>query len=156
MPIHNTIHDTPALTHCRRAGVRRAVSAWALSIWLLTLLACSFGKGVGAGEAAEAVSAASNALHTHTHAHPGTGDESTLDDFCCDLLQLTAIVPVANANLAPLFQLFLSAPALIALWFGIVPPPFRTYRFSHPPNTKPFLHRIANSRWPNAPPRAVI
>lgn len=155
MAIGTTRYNTLApLTHCRRDGVRRTVSVWVLSVWLLTLLACSFGEGLDAGHAPADEYAVGNA--PHTHAHPGTGDEPTVTDLCCDLLQLPAMGTMANPDLAPTFKLLLSTPVPIALCLSLALPVLRPYRFSHPPNRKPFLYRIANCRWPNAPPRASV
>lgn len=143
------------LAYCRRAGLRRGVSAWVLSVWLFMLLACSFGVDTSMGNLPHAIDPANNAGHTHPH--PGAEGGQSIDDLCCDLLQLPAVGSAATTAPQPLFIMLISAPALLALLYSVTLLPLvRLYRYSHPPNTKPFLRRIANFRWPHAPPHAAV
>lgn len=143
------------LAYCRRAGLRRGVSAWVLSIWLFTLLACSFGIDTNLNGLPAAVDLAN--ISAHAHQHPGSDGEQGIDDLCCDLLQLPTVASTATVAAQPIFKVLICAPVLLALLYSVTLLPLVTcYRYSHPPNTKPFLRRIANFRWPNAPPHAAV
>lgn len=143
------------LAYCRRAGLRRGVSAGILSIWLFALLACSFGIDTNLNGLPAAVDLTN--ISAHAHQHPGSDGEQGIDDLCCDLLQLPTVASTATVAAQPIFKVLICAPVLLALLYSVTLLPLVTcYRYSHPPNTKPFLRRIANFRWPNAPPHAAV
>ena len=127
-----------------RAGLR-GLARVVLMIWLFTLTACFYGD-LSPHHQAEEVSLAQ--MHG---GHSGHDDSSQHEEDCCTVLQnLLPFSKVSNFQIPLQRLIYVLLPVVI--FIQALSPVIARTRYADPPG-KPRPALIANSLWPNAPPR---
>ena len=135
----------------RLAGFSLRGIAWvALASWLFTFVAC-----VGAlsyDETSTHHSGSTTSAHVHKDVTQDSG--SPHEDACCTLLENLSVFSQANNIQIPLHNLvYLLLPSVVVLLAVLLAPLKTRFIITTGPPGKPNHVLIANSLWPNAPPR---
>ncbi|MHB8624099.1 MAG: hypothetical protein ACYC9J_02280 [Sulfuricaulis sp.] len=135
----------------RLAGFSLRGIAWAvLASWLFTFVVCSVGA-LGYDEASPHRSGSITPAHAYKNAKQDSGSPHA--DACCTVLENLSAFSQANNIQIPLHNLvYVFLPALAVLQ-AVLFIPAKTEFFGNGPPGIPNHVLIANSLWPNAPPR---
>ena len=136
----------------RLAGFDVRGIAWVvLASWLFTLVVCSVGAW-GYNAASTHHSEPTTAAHVH-HKDVKPDSSSPQADVCCTLLEnLSAFSPATNIQIPLHHLVYVLLPSIIVLQ-AVLLAPLKTRFIAAGPPGKPNHVLIANSLWPNAPPR---
>ncbi|MHB1230970.1 MAG: hypothetical protein ACYCZQ_00090 [Burkholderiales bacterium] len=143
--------DLAAFPRWRIAGFSaRGLARISLVSWLFTLAVCFYGD-LTQTPAHQAQGAALAHEHTGYSEHDDDGTQHA--DDCCTVLQnLPAFSKAGNIPIS-LQHLMYVLPAFLLVLHAVLLTPARTRFFSTDPPGKAGHGLIANSLWPNAPPR---
>ena len=147
----------PYQTMDRCSGPRRFVGfslrgiAWVvLASWLFTFVVCSV-DALRYDEASTHRSGPTTPAYAHKIAKQDSGAPHA--DACCTLLENLPTFSQANNIQIPLHNaVYVLLPSIIVLQ-AVLLAPLKTWFVDSGPPGKPNHVLIANSRWPNAPPR---